>query len=126
MCPDADPSGGYDHYDFVAEFYDFVVPYRERTDVAFFVDMARRCGGPVLELGCGSGRVLVPTAQAGIAITGLDLSSRMLAVCRERTAAEPPETESRIELVHGDMTNFDLGRTFKLVTLPFRPFPALA
>jgi len=66
-----DFTGGYDDA-LVAEFYDHVVPYRNRPDVAFFVDEAARSGGPVLELGCGTGRVLIPTARAGVDIAGLD------------------------------------------------------
>ncbi|MEK6572561.1 MAG: class I SAM-dependent methyltransferase, partial [Bacteroidota bacterium] len=58
----------YDKYGFVAEFYDYVVPYRERQDVEFFVSLARESGGPVLELGCGTGRVLLPLARAGFEI----------------------------------------------------------
>jgi SAM-dependent methyltransferase len=118
-------SRGYDDLPFVAEFYDFVVPYRERGDVNFFVDAARECGGPVLEIGCGTGRVLIPTAKAGIAIHGLDSSPAMLAVCREKLARESAETQARASLTEGDMRQFDLGREFRLVTIPFRPFQHL-
>jgi SAM-dependent methyltransferase len=119
------PSGGYDEQPFVAEFYDYVVPYRERGDVNFFVEAAQQCGGPVLEIGCGTGRVLIPTARAGIDIVGLDASSSMLAVCREKLAHEVPEVQARVQLTEGDMRRFDLGRQFRLVTIPFRPFQHL-
>ena len=75
-------AGGYEDYAFIADLYDFVVPYRGRPDVAFFVEAAQESGGPVLEVGCGTGRVLIPKARAGVEITGLDLSEHMLAVCR--------------------------------------------
>jgi hypothetical protein len=42
-------AGGYDEYAFVADLYDWVVPYRERSDARFFVDAARESGGPVLD-----------------------------------------------------------------------------
>ncbi len=116
---------GEDEYTFVAEFYDFVVPYRERQDVAFFVEMARDAAGPVLEIGCGTGRVLIPTAQAGVEIVGLDSSSAMLAVCREKLEHEPEEVQSRVRLAKGDMRRFDLNKRFHLVTMPFRPFQHL-
>lgn len=119
------PSGSYNDHPFVAEFYDFVVPYRDRQDVAFFVEMARQAKGPVLELGCGTGRVLIPTAKAGIEIVGLDASLHMLAVCREKLSHEPEEVQSRAHLVQGDMRHFDLGRQFALATIPFRPFQHL-
>ena len=59
-----------DSYAPTAELYDHVVPYRERQDIEFFVEAARASGGPVLEIGCGTGRVLIPTARAAIHITG--------------------------------------------------------
>lgn len=121
----ADRAGGYTEYRFTAEFYDHVVPYRERQDVAFFVEMAQASGGPVLEVGCGTGRVLIPTARAGFEITGLDLSPSMLAICRASLAAEPEAVQARAQLVEADMRAFDLGREFALITIPFRPFQHL-
>jgi SAM-dependent methyltransferase len=115
----------YDEYKAIADLYDYVVPYRERADVDFFVEAAKESGGPVLEVGCGTGRVLIPTARAGIEISGLDLSPHMLAVCRERLKAEAQKVQSRVRLVEGDMRQFELGQTFSLVTLPFRPFQRL-
>lgn len=108
-----------------AEFYDYVVPYSERADVGFYVGMAKELGGPVLELGCGSGRVLIPTARAGIEICGLDSSAAMLARCREKLAAEPPPVREKVELLQSDMRGFALGRSFGLVTIPFRGFQHL-
>ena len=104
---------------------DHVVPYRGRQDVTFFVDAARDAGSPVLEVGCGTGRVLIPTARAGLDIVGLDLSPGMLAICRERLGQEPDAVQKRVELVEADMRGFDLGRTFTLATIPFRPFQHL-
>ena len=118
-------TGSYDEYKTIAELYYYVVPYRERADVGFFVQAAKESGWPVLEIGCGTGRVLIPTARAGIEITGLDLSPHMLAVCRESLKAEPPEVQSRVRLVEADMRRIDLGRTFSMVTLPFRPIQHL-
>jgi SAM-dependent methyltransferase len=116
LCPE---------YDSFAEFYDHVLPYRERPDVPFFVDLARQSPGPVLEVGCGTGRVLVPCARAGATIVGLDLSPGMLAVCRRKLAREAPDVQARVRLVEGDMRDFDLGARFPLITLPFRSFQHL-
>jgi SAM-dependent methyltransferase len=118
-------SGAVDEYASIADLYDHVTLYRDRPDIAFFVDAAVRAGGPVLEVGCGSGRVLIPTARAGIEIVGLDLSPQMLGVCRERVLREPPAVQENVTLVHADMRRFDLGRTFTLATIPFRPFQHL-
>lgn len=120
-----DHAGGYDEYEFVADFYDYVVPYRHRPDVVFFVEAAKESGGPVLEVGCGTGRVLIPTARAGVKIVGLDLSRRMLRVCQERLQREPEAVQSRVQLVQADMCNFKISQVFKLVTIPFRPFQHL-
>jgi len=118
-------TGGYQSNPFVAQIYDLVIPYRDRPDVQFFVDAAVESGGPVLEVGCGTGRVLLPTAQAGISITGLDLSDHMLDVCRAALKEEAREVQERVDLVQGDMRDFDLGKKFALVTTPFRPFQHL-
>jgi SAM-dependent methyltransferase len=117
--------GGYDSSPITAEVYDHVVPYRERKDIDFFVDAAREANGPVLEIGCGTGRVLIPTARAGFEIVGMDFSKDMIAVCRRSLAEEPDEVQQRVTLVRGDMRDFDLGRQFALVTIPFRPFQHL-
>jgi SAM-dependent methyltransferase len=114
-----------DEYAPIADLYDHVGLYRNRPDVGFFVDAARESGSPVLEIGCGTGRVLIPTARAGIHIVGLDSSPSMLAMCRAFIEQEPAEVRSRIQLIEGDMRAFDCGRTFTLVTLPFRPFQHL-
>ncbi len=106
----------------VAELYDYVPPYVARQDVGFYVGMARESGGPVLELGSGTGRILIPTARAGTEIVGLDNSESMTSICAEKLRCEPAEVQSRAELVLGDMRDFDVGRTFNLVTVPFRVF----
>lgn len=114
-----------DGYQHTAEFYDHVVPYRNRGDVEFFVEEARKSGGPVLEIGCGTGRILIPTARAGIETVGLDLSPHMLQECRKNLAAETSETQSRVHVVRGNMLTFEFSRKFRLITIPFRPFQHL-
>lgn len=112
----------YDDHPLTAQLYDHVVPYRDRPDVAFYVEQATRSGGPVLELGCGTGRILIPTARAGVEIVGLDAAESMLAVCQARLSDEPESVRSRVTLMGGDMRDFDLGQSFSLVTMPFRSF----
>jgi len=114
-----------EQYAVTAEFYDYVVPYQARQDVAFFVEAAQASGGPVLEVGCGTGRVLIPTARAGSAVCGLDLSPYMLDVCERRLAQETIQVQKRVQLDQADMRDFDLGQTFNLITIPFRPFQHL-
>lgn len=123
--PTLSGSGGYDDDPRTAEFYDHVVPYRDRSDISFYVDAATDAGGSVLELGCGTGRVMIPIARAGIEIVGIDLSSHMLDVCRERLGLESKEVQDRVQLIQTDMRSFDLNQTFSLVTTPFRSFQHL-
>jgi SAM-dependent methyltransferase len=111
---------------FIADYYDESPVVRERLqDVAFYRDAAREFGDPVLELGCGTGRIMMALADAGKRITGLDLSERMLERAVKKRAALNKEARERVHLVQGDMTQFDLGETFRLVIIPFRPFQHL-
>ena len=74
-----------DVYEAGAEYYDSA--YTAKTDLvdqAFYVDLATRTGGPVLELGCGTGRITLPIAERGIDITGVDSSSSMLQVLHNK------------------------------------------
>ena len=107
------------------EFYDHMPIYQARRDAEFYFAQAVKSGGPALELGCGTGRVLLPIARAGIEITGVDASELMLGKLREKLQREPPEVQSRVKLAQAEMTNFDLGRKFALITIPFRPFQHL-
>ena len=117
--------GLYDRNPLVAELYDYTPPYLVRADVEFYVDCARKANGTTLELACGTGRILIPTAAAGCEIVGLDASANMLARCREKLQRQPTEVQQRARLVQGDMTDFTLGESFALITIPFRGFQHL-
>jgi len=118
-------TGVSDYESFVAEYYDFNPVYASRKDVNFYVELARAAGGAVLELGCGTGRILLPIAAAGCRIAGLDLSEPMLARCRAKLERESREVRQRVRLLRASMTEFDLGESFHLVTTPFRSFQHL-
>jgi ubiquinone/menaquinone biosynthesis C-methylase UbiE len=96
-----DNEGSFNLYEFTAEFYDLSYLEMRQTDIGFYVDLHRETGGSTLELACGTGRVLIPSARAGGAITGLDFSAAMLDVCRKKLAEEPPEVRQRVTLVEG-------------------------
>jgi SAM-dependent methyltransferase len=117
--------GGYEDQAFVAELYDHIPGYTGRPDQGFYLDYARSTAGVILELGCGTGRLLIPIAAAGYEIAGLDLSEHMLAKCREKLLSQPEEVQARVRIVQGDMTCFDLGSTYGLITVPFRAFQHL-
>ena len=117
--------GGYEDHEFVADFYDVMYDLVRPHDINFFVDYAKESGGRTLEIGCGTGRVLIPTAAAGCEITGLDLSPHMLRICREKLSKQPSVVQNRVELIKGNMTDFETGVKYHLVTIPFRPFQHL-
>lgn len=94
-------------------------------DIDFYLGLARTALGPTLELGCGTGRVLLPLARGGIEITGIDLSEPMLEVARAALAAEPPDVQRRAIFILGDMRNFALERKFGFVYIAFRSFQIL-
>ena len=112
--------GAYDVVPEVGALYDAVPAYGVRRDVAFYVEEATRAGGPVLELGCGTGRITLPIARAGVAVTGLDASEGMLARCRMKLDAEPDAVRERVTLRRADARDFSLGATFALAIAPFR------
>ena len=110
-------------YDGWADVYDSIYAY-VREDIPFYVEEAARSGGPVLELGCGTGRVTLPIAKSGVDIIGLDNSEGMLEVARSK-ARLLEAGQGNIDLHPGDMRDFSLGRTFPLAIIPFRGFLAL-
>lgn len=111
---------------FIADYYDAspVVAGRMQ-DIAFYRSAVREFGDPVLELGCGTGRVTMALAQDGYRITGLDNSERMLERATQKRAALVTEARERVHFVQGDMTGFDVGEKFRLIIIPFRPFQHL-
>ena len=112
-----------DDYSASVEFYDFVPAYSQREDIASYLRLAKETGGTVLELGCGTGRTLLPIAMAGIPIAGLDSSPAMLEICSRRLIEAA--CSEKTDLVLSDMRDFDLGRKFNLITVPFRAFQHL-
>lgn len=78
-------------------------------DGPFYLALAERTGGPVLELGCGAGRVAIPLARQGIEVTGLDVSPGMLALARHKSGDLP------VRWVRADVRDFHLPTRFGLI-----------
>jgi len=110
-----------DSYLIAPKYYDAAYAAMDLADAPFYVDLAKESGGPVLEIGCGTGRVLLPTAREGVEIHGVDNSAPMLATLKENLAREDAAVRNRVTLHAGDMREFRLNRKFPLVTIPFRP-----
>ena len=108
---------GLSAYDAIARLYD---PWSRSVteDVDFYVAEARKAGGPVVELGVGTGRIAVPTALRGVGVIGVDSSAGMLDVCRRR--AEEAGVTSLVDLRLGDLRRPPVDERVRLVTAPFR------
>ena len=104
-------------YDRIAHIYD---PWSISVveDIPFYVDLACEAGGPVVELGVGSGRIAVPTAAAGVQVIGVDSSERMLEIARQQ--AEAARVSSLVDLRLGDLRKPPVRGRYRLVTSPFR------
>jgi SAM-dependent methyltransferase len=108
-------SAGPSPYDAIARVYD---PWSAGVveDVEFYVEEAVASGGPVVELACGTGRIAVPIAKAGVRVIGVDGSAAMLNVAREYAARERVELDLRV----GDMREPPVDERVPLVLIPFR------
>lgn len=92
---------------------------RRRHDVRFYTNLAMESGGPVLELGVGTGRVALAISKAGIEVVGVEPMAPMLDRARERLGKLPRATSERIELRKGTLERLRLRRKFPLVIAPF-------
>jgi SAM-dependent methyltransferase len=100
-----------DVYDLLAPYYDLGTGGFDE-DIAVYLGFARRTAAPVLELGCGTGRLLLPLARAGLSVAGLDRSAAMLGYAQRRLCREGA-VEAR--LVQGEMCCPPLDGRFGLV-----------
>ncbi len=104
-------------------FYKLIAPYYDEDyapllggkDIVFYRRLAEESGGPVFEMGCGTGRVLLPLARAGIAMHGMDSSQAMLDHLCVSLRSEPAEVRERVSLTQGDIRYDDVGLRFPLV-----------
>jgi SAM-dependent methyltransferase len=110
----------------IADFYDTSPLVARRTqDLKFYLEVASTYGGPILELGCGTGRITMPLAETGQRLTAMDISLKMLERAEQKRAALSAACRKNVRLLQGDMTRFDLQERFPLIIIPFRPFQHL-
>lgn len=113
-------STAYLRYDYV-RFYDWT-HQGFLDDLPCYLSLADKYGPKLLELASGTGRLTLPLARKGFAITGLDLSPEMLRIAREKLTRETPEVRARVRLMLGDMSGFDLTERANLVFVPYNSF----
>lgn len=92
-------------------------------DLVFWLGLAAQQPGPILELGCGTGRVLIPLAQSGHRVVGLDNDSGMLALLK---ANLPPALEQAVRVFRADFTRFRLACSFGLILMPCNTYSTLS
>jgi SAM-dependent methyltransferase len=100
-----------------AALYDLVLGGLD-FDLPFWLGVGRAAGGPVLEVGCGTGRVLLPLLEAGVDADGVDLFPAML----ERARAKAAARGFRPTLVAADMADFTMPRRYARAICPFNAF----
>jgi SAM-dependent methyltransferase len=93
-------------------------------DLEYYLECAKTTDEGVLELGCGTGRILTPIARAGIEIWGLDIDEQLLELGRNKLASVPGAEES-CRLATADMSEFEFDRQFGLIIVPYRTFQHL-
>jgi SAM-dependent methyltransferase len=108
-------------FDAMAKWYDFDYERRMRKDLPFYRDCAEEGGGPVLELGAGTGRVTARLAREGFDVVGVEISKAMLELARRRIE-RLGGAAARVRLVRGDMADLDVRGRFGTVLAPFRSF----
>jgi SAM-dependent methyltransferase len=104
------------------EIYDYVIPKSFQGDAEWYRRKAMESGGPVLELGAGTGRITIPIAEDGLSIYALDSDEGMRNALQLKVKKLPEDARKRIVLVDGDMRSFRLNQKFGLIIAPFRVF----
>ncbi len=105
-----------------AEIYDLTHGDKD-DDLPLYLEFARQSGSPILEIGCGSGRVTLALARAGYSVYGIDLSPNMLKLARNKLRLEAEEIQTRVHLFQQDMCELNLpGQTFPLLLMPYGEF----
>lgn len=99
----------------VVKYYDQTLVVTSSNDIAWFVDQAQAAGGPVLDLACGTGRIAIALAEAGLEVTAIDSSAGMLARFRDTLADQPEAVCSRITILQAEMHSFSVPGRFSVI-----------
>tara|TARA_Y100000996_G_scaffold415486_1_gene410525 strand:+ start:10312 stop:11067 length:756 start_codon:yes stop_codon:yes gene_type:complete len=107
-------------FDKWAEIYDRIYTDLD-NDIDFYTKLASKSKGKVLEIGCGTGRVTIPIAQANIKIVGIDISKNMINILNRKIK----DTHFDISCYQMDMRNININEKFDLVIIPFNGFQSM-
>ena len=106
------------YYAAIARYYD-ALNADQQADIPFYLELAERCAGPILEVGCGSGRVLFPLVAGGHNAYGLDSEQAMLALAEERARRLDAAQRKRLTLLHGNILHYNFTQRFGLILLSY-------
>jgi SAM-dependent methyltransferase len=112
------------NFHYPAEYYDedYALGIPDRGDIPFYKNFAMQMGSPVLELGCGTGRILIPIAEEGIESYGVDMNREMLGICETKVRAL---NLKNVHLNCSSMDQFQYDKKFSMIYIPFRSFQHL-
>ncbi len=105
-----------EHSGLFAEFYDIL--HAGNQDISGYLELADKYGPRVLELGSGTGRILLALAKENYQVTGIEISRDMLKICREKLAEENQEIKNNVTLIAGDIKEVSLENAFDLILAP--------
>ena len=106
------------HYATIARYYD-TLNADQVDDIPLYLELAEIATGPVLDVGCGSGRILFPFLAAGHEAHGIELESAMLALAENRAMSLSPAARARLSLFHGDATQYVFTTHYGLIFLSY-------
>ncbi|QVL32521.1 class I SAM-dependent methyltransferase [Telmatocola sphagniphila] len=110
QAADSSPFDDGELYDLLFENFDYGLEY--------YLDLARRANGPILDIACGTGRIMIPCLQAGLEVEGLDLSAGML----QRLQSKAEKLGYKPTLHQASMNDFKIDRKFQLIVIAFNAF----
>ncbi|HEX9090987.1 MAG TPA: methyltransferase domain-containing protein, partial [Anaerolineales bacterium] len=99
---------GHKETDLVVKYYDIVFGPSGEDELSWYLEKVRSSGGPVLDLGCGTGRLSILTAKEGYEVTGIDQSEGMLEIFKGKLLKLPPDVHEKICIKNRKMSDFDL------------------
>lgn len=110
-------------WDKYSNYYDWefeLICTNQKKDVSLWIELAEKFGDPILECGCGSGRLTLPLIKKGFQVTALDISEKMLDILRSKA-----QGAKNLTTVCGDMTSFKINREFRFAFVGYSTFQLL-
>ncbi len=109
-----------DFYEDGGELFEYVFSEEKKDDISFYINIAREVGGDILEIACGSGRILIPMAKKGINVVGFDNSMTMLRLADKKITQN--RLKKKIQIFLADMTDFALKKKFNMAFVAYNTF----